>query len=149
MWSHVKTVNGAENVTRAYDDFEVVTGNDSVSILDPFDSGSWRAGDLALKDDVHGLVGINVGWPLDKLGRNCGVETEDGSQGNLKKPQQLTLKFGVTSEQLKQSQKQKRLKATADVNVRFFMKFNKQFVKTKQAHHTRHRDRCQGANEAK
>ena len=55
-----------------YNYFEVVAGDDSISILDPLDSGSWWPWDLALKHDVHGLVGVDVGRPLDKLGRNCG-----------------------------------------------------------------------------
>lgn len=55
-----------------YDYFEVVTGDDGVSVLHPLDGGSWRTGDLALKHNVHGLVGVNVGWPFDILGWNCG-----------------------------------------------------------------------------
>lgn len=57
-----------------YDDFEVVAGDDGVSVLHPLDGGSWRAGHLALKHDVHGLVGVNVGRPFDKLGGNCGTK---------------------------------------------------------------------------
>lgn len=62
------------SVKLAYNNFEVIAWDDGVSILDPFHSGSRRAGDLTLKDDVHGLVGINVGWPLQILGRNCGIQ---------------------------------------------------------------------------
>lgn len=57
----------------AYDYFEVVAGDDGVSVLHPLDGGSRGAGHLALEDDVHGLVGVNVGWPFDKLWGNCGA----------------------------------------------------------------------------
>lgn len=57
-----------------YDYFEVVAGDDGVSVLHPLDGGSWRAGDLALKHNVHGLVGVNVGWPFAILGGNCGTK---------------------------------------------------------------------------
>lgn len=57
-----------------YNYFEVVTGDDGVSILDPFDGGSGRTGNFTLKDDVHGLMGVNVGRPFDKLRRNCGIQ---------------------------------------------------------------------------
>ena len=67
-------------VKRTYNYFKVVTGDDSVSVLHPFDGGSWRPRDLALKHDVHGLVGVNVGRPLDELGRNCGIQMRERSQ---------------------------------------------------------------------
>lgn len=60
-----------------YDYFEVVAGNDGVSVLHPLDGGSRRAGHLALKDNVHGLVGVNVCRPLDKLRGNCWKETQE------------------------------------------------------------------------
>lgn len=68
-----------------YDYFEVVTGDDGVSVLDPLDGGSWGTGHLTLKDDVHGLVGVNVGRPLHELGRNCGNQVRQRSQWRLKK----------------------------------------------------------------
>lgn len=40
---------------------EIIAGNDRVSILHPFDGGRRRAGDVTLKDDVHGLLGVSVG----------------------------------------------------------------------------------------
>lgn len=69
-----------------YYNLKVVTGDDSVSVLDPFDRGGRCAGDLTLEDDVHGLVGVNVGRPLRKLRRNCKNTEGKTSQGcyNLK-----------------------------------------------------------------
>lgn len=68
----VKKLNGPRSKL-AYDYFEVVAGDDGVSVLHPLDGGSRGAGHLALEDDVHGLVGVNVGWPFDKLWGNCGT----------------------------------------------------------------------------
>lgn len=59
-------------VKSTYDYFKVVAGDDGVSVLHPLDGGSRRAGHLALKHNVHGLVGVNVGRPFDKLGGNWG-----------------------------------------------------------------------------
>lgn len=76
---------GTSDAKLTYDDFEVVTGDDSISVLDPFDGGSRRPRNLALKDDVHGLVGVDVGRPLGELRRNCGARRERGGQGTSKR----------------------------------------------------------------
>ncbi len=49
---------------------EVITGNDRVSILHPLDGGRRRAGDVTLKDDVHGLLGVSVGGSRQEPRRN-------------------------------------------------------------------------------
>lgn len=53
-----------------YHDFEVVTGDDHVPVFDPFDGGRWFPGHLALKHDVHGLVGIDVHRAPQERGGN-------------------------------------------------------------------------------
>lgn len=70
--------------SQTYNDLEVVTGDNGVSVLDPLDRGSRRPRDLALKDDVHGLMGINVGGPPHELGRNCGIHRKTMSQAEVK-----------------------------------------------------------------
>lgn len=67
-----------------YNDLKVVAGDYGVSVLHPLDRGSRRARDLALKDDVHGLVGVNVGGPPHKLGRNCGMHSKAMSRAEVK-----------------------------------------------------------------
>lgn len=66
-----------EHQNNTHNDFEIVTGDDSVSVFDPLDGGSWGARDLALEDDVHGLVSVGVGRTLDELRRNCGEQEEE------------------------------------------------------------------------
>ena len=68
---------------RTHNYFEVVAGDDGISVLDPLDGGGWRPGDLALEDDVHGLVGVDVGRPLHELGRSCGKQIRETSQGTF------------------------------------------------------------------
>lgn len=70
---------GAEEPT--YNDLEVVAGDDGVSVLDPLDRGSRRPRDLALEDDVHGLVGVDVGGPPHKVGGDCGDQRKWVSGG--------------------------------------------------------------------
>lgn len=43
-----------------YHYFKVVTGDDSVSVLHPLHRRSWGAHDIALKDNIHGLVSVHV-----------------------------------------------------------------------------------------
>lgn len=50
-----------------YNDLEIVTGNDGISILHPFDGGSRRAADLAFKHDVRSFVSVHVGGFLQEL----------------------------------------------------------------------------------
>lgn len=70
----------------AYNYFEVIARDDGVSVLHPLDGGSRGARHLALEDDVHGLVGVNVGWPFDKQGGNCGLRQRSRRMlRNLKK----------------------------------------------------------------
>lgn len=129
-----------------YNYFEVVTGDDSISILDPFDSGSWWSWNFTLKDDVHGLMGINVGRPLDKLWRNCGNQVRKRSQGSLKnKILHLLSEFSGID---KKKANRRWLKQICRSHL-FLMKFSNQSVKTNQAHQFQHSGLCQEMNKTK
>lgn len=59
-----------QNWLYTYNNFEVVTWNHHVSILDPFHSRSRFSSHLTLKDNVHRFMSINIRWPLQKFRRN-------------------------------------------------------------------------------